>query len=112
MNLKRHQELLQGIYEQKESQHYYAAKQKREKESKRLKELVNKVLLPILEEETAVFDMWEFSTSSRDLRNEAIDEALRMCFIYVKEAVISCGQFSNNPQKSSDLFASEFDEES
>ena len=41
MNLKRQQELLQGIYEQKDSKHYYAAKEKREKEGKRLKERVN-----------------------------------------------------------------------
>ena len=112
MNLKRQQELLQGIYEQKDSKHYYAAKEKREKEGKRLKERVNKVLRPILEEETAVFDISKCSTSSRDWCNEVIDDTIRMCSIYVESAVIRFGRNSNKPQKSSDLFVSEFDEES
>ena len=111
MNLKRKQEMLQDIYEQKESEHWYRAQERRKKEKARLSERVNQVLLPILEEETAMFDMRESSDSSRDWRQEAIDDALMMCFKYVVGAVIQCGRSANNP-KSSDLFASEFDERS
>ena len=110
MNLKRKQEMLQDIYEQKESEHWYRAQERRKKEQKRLSERVNEVLRPILEEETAMFDMWEPS-SGRDWHQEAIDDALMMCSRYVRGAVEDCAHRSHNP-KSSDLFASEFDEES
>lgn len=49
--------MIQDIYAQKESEHWYRAQERRKKEKARLSERVNQVLLPILEEETAMFDM-------------------------------------------------------
>ena len=112
MNLKRKKEMRQDIYEQKMSEHWHRARDRRKKEQKRLSERVNEVLRPLLEEETAKFDMSDPSGEfGEDYRNERIDNALRICSQYVEGVVEQCGHFSQNP-KSSDLFASEFDEES